>query len=119
MAKKTPKLDRPLTDNPAEAEVDTNIYFEWRGLPLVVDITAVKFGAWSYAMRRVQNENLLILDRINAAIDIFEATIGEEQLAAVAAHTPNLFDDSDTLSSFWEAFIVAVKGVKPGESSAS
>lgn len=113
---KTPRLDLPLTQNPAEAEAGVaNIYFEWRGVEIAIDPTTVQFGAWAFAIRRVTNLNLPLLDRINAAIDVFEATIGQEQLTGLLAVCPDLFDNTVALTEFWEGFITAVNGATPGE----
>lgn len=110
---------KEVTVNPAEAEAGLSVYFSWQGLDFIVDPGEIQFGRWAYATRRVSNEKLLLVDRVNAAIDIFEAVMGEDQVATLAAACPNLFDDGGLLDSFWDAFIKATQGVSPGESSAS
>lgn len=118
--KKTPKTDKPLTQSRIEAEsVDYNLYFHWQGLDFVIDPSSMGMGRWTYALRRVNNMTLPPLDRISAAIDCWEATLGEAQVATLAAAYPAIFDDERLIESFWDAFIATVHGAKPGESSAS
>lgn len=117
---KKPKVDKELTQSPLEAEsADFNLYFEWRGLKFTIDPSKMTMGRWTYALRRVNNPALTNLDRISAAIDCWEATLGEAQVAALSAAYPYIFDDEELIESFWDAFISTVHGAKPGESSAS
>ncbi|ALG06852.1 hypothetical protein [Kibdelosporangium phytohabitans] len=115
-----PDLKAPLGENQVEAEARQGVIaFTWRGVEILVDVTAIEYGRGAFALRLVDNENLPIMTRVNAALDIFEAAIGQEQLAAVVAVAPRLFDDVETLTSFWGEFNKALHGAEPGESSAS
>lgn len=112
-----PQLDLPLSENPAEAETgNVNIVFTWAGLQIILDPTTFQMGGWAYAIRRISNERLSTYDRVNAAIDLFENTIGEEQLSQIVNLNPDLFDNEAKLASFWTALIKAVHGAEPGES---
>lgn len=115
-----PDLAKAVTLNPAEAEaMDRNIAFEWRGIPFVVDITAVKFGKAAFAIRVVANESLNLMTRIDAAVSVLEAAIGQEQLMKAMEAEPTFFDDMDVMRSFWDAYMKAVHGAASGESLAS
>jgi hypothetical protein len=112
-----PNLDRELTLNPAEAEVaDFNIYFTWHSIPLTIDVKTVDLARWTYAVRRVGNDNLPLQSRVNAMIDTLEATLGELQTSDLVDAEPTLLSDPELISDFWESFIKAVHGRSPGES---
>lgn len=114
---KKPKLDRPVTMNPVEAEVaDFNVYFTWHGLPITIDVKTLDFPRWAYAVRRVQNENLPMQSRVNAMIDTLEATLGDVQTSDLVDIEPLLLSDEGIMSDFWGAFNKAVHGRLPGES---
>lgn len=111
---------KKITTSVPEAEATgANIYFEWESIPLVIDLTKVQFGRWTYALRRVGNTRLSTYDRFQAAFDVFEAALGEDQVAMVADQHPDLFDNMEKLESFWDTFVKASHSVSPGESSAS
>lgn len=114
---KKPNLDRPVTLNPAEAEAaDFNIYFVWRGLPITIDVKTLDFPRWTYAVRRVQNDNLPLQSRVNAMIDTLEATLGDIQTSDLVDVEPALLSDETIMADFWESFNKAVHGRTPGES---
>jgi hypothetical protein len=97
----------------------TKLPMAWQGELFTIDLHEIQFGRSAYAMRQVGNENLPILGRVHAMIDVVECAIGQEQLARIVELTPRLFDDHDTMMAFWSAFNMAVHGASPGESSAS
>lgn len=114
---KTPRLDRPLTTNPAEAEAaDYNIYYSWGGLDLTIDVKTLDFPRWTYALRRVNNNNLPMQSRVNAMIDTLEATLGDIQTSDLIDLNPTLLSDGDLMADFWNSFVKAVHGREPGES---
>ncbi|RSM73451.1 hypothetical protein DMH04_41300 [Kibdelosporangium aridum] len=117
--RKSPSV-KPVAENAVEAEARNGVLpFTWRGIEILVDPVAIEYGRGAFALRRVGNEALPIMTRVNAALDVFEAAIGQDQLAAVVDVAPRLFDDTETLQSFWGAFTEALHGAEPGESSAS
>ena len=112
-----PNLDRQLTMNPAEAEAaDFNIYFTWHSIPLTIDVKTLDFPRWTYAVRRVGNDNLPVQSRGNAMIDTLEATLGELQSSDLIEVEPKLLSDTDLMADFWDAFVKAVHGRTSGES---
>jgi hypothetical protein len=114
---KKPNLDRPLTLNPAEAEVaDFNIYLTWHSIPLTIDVKTVDLARWTYAVRRVMNDNLPLQSRVNAMIDTLEATLGEIQTSDLVDAEPMLLSDPELIADFWDSFVKAVHGRSPGES---
>lgn len=116
----TPDLSRPIAANPVEAEANgLNMTFEWRGIHFVVDIQAVKFGKAAFSLRIVGNDVLPLMTRMNAAIEVLESAIGQEQLMKALDVEPDFFDDIDTMKSFWDAYTTAVHGAPSGESQAS
>lgn len=111
---------KPVAENSVDAEARQGVIpFTWRGLTIRIDVSAIEYGRGAFALRRVSNEALPIMTRVNAALDVFEAAIGQDQLAAVVEIEPHLFDDEETMASFWGAFTEALHGGDPGESSAS
>lgn len=117
---KTPKLDLPLTQNVAAAETgNANVYFVWNEVDLAIHIADVQMGRWAMATRLVANPALPTVTRINAMCDVFEATLGQEQVAKLLTAYPNILDDAELMASFWDSFIKAAQGLSPGESAAS
>lgn len=117
-----PDLAKAVAENIAQAEAEPGKFtvpFTFRGHEFRIDLLTVQFGRAQFGLRVASNESLSILDRVNAAIDVLESAIGQEQLRAAMELAPRLFDDEPTMREFWTAFIEAIHGASPGESSAS
>lgn len=119
-SRSTPDLTRPIASNAVEAEANgLNLAFEWRDVHFVVDVLAVRFGKAAFSLRVVGNESLPLMTRMNAAIEVLESAVGQEQLMKALEVAPDFFDDIDTMKSFWDAYTTAVHGAPSGESQAS
>jgi hypothetical protein len=113
---------KKIAENPLQAEAAPDefaVAFEWRGHAFVVDTKAVQYGRAAFALRVATNESQALLTRVNAMLDVYEAAIGQDQLAIAVELEPRLFDDPEAAMSFWQAMTAAVHGGEPGESSAS
>lgn len=118
--RQVPDLSKAVTVNPTEAEAaGLNIAFEWRGVPFVVDVQAVKFGKAAFSIRVVNNESLPVMTRMDACMAVLEAAVGQEQLMKALELEPAFFDDITVLTSFWDAYTKAMHGAASGESLAS
>jgi len=115
-----PDLSRALAPNALAAEAQgRNITFVWRDIEFVVDLQAVKFGKAAFSIRVVNNDTLNVMVRMDAAMAVLEAAVGQEQLMQALAVEPNFFDDIEVIHSFWDAYTTAVYGAASGESQAS
>ena len=113
-----PKPRKKIAANSLQAEASPNefaVAFEWRGHAFVVDTNAVQYGRAAFALRVARNESQDLLTRVNAMLDVYEASIGQDQLAIAVELEPRLFDDAEIAMSFWQALNAAVHGGEPGE----
>lgn len=111
---------KKLADNPTEAQATgAHIVFTWRDIPFVIDPSQVKYGKAAFSLRVVNNESLDIMTRIDAAMGVLEAALGQEQLRLALEAEPDFFDDINVMAEFWDAYTQAAHGAKSGESRAS
>lgn len=117
-----PDVTKPPADNIAQAEAaphEFTVPFSFRDHEFLIDLLTVQFGRAQFSLRVASNESLPILARVNAAIDVLESAIGQEQLRVAVELAPGLFDVEAVMAEFWGAFLQAIHGATPGESSAS
>jgi hypothetical protein len=120
MPPRTRTTKKTVTRNALEAEATAGlIVFTWRGVDIVADPSKMEFGRAAFALRRVGNNDIPLMTRVNALVDIVEAALGQEQLAAIVEAVPRFFDDIPTMTEFWDVFQAAMTGGTTGESSAS
>jgi hypothetical protein len=115
-----PDLTRPVAENALQAEATgANVAFQWEGTTFVVDLANLQFDKAMFALRVASNDALPVATRMNLMIDVFEVTLGADQLATLYEAAPDMFSNSERQQSFWIAFTQAVTGAAPGESQAS
>lgn len=119
MSNKSKKGKSPkpaVTHNATEAEATgAKLLFEWNEDTYEIDVANLSLGQWTWAHRKVSNENLSVPDRLNALIDMLEAALGQEQTAKLLNKSVAILEDYKVQLLFWTELIRVAQGVTPGE----
>ena len=111
---------KPVAENALQAEATGGcVAFAWEGRSFAVDLASLRLDKAMFALRLAGNDALPVSTRMSLMLDVFEVTLGAEQLAELYEVAPDLFSNAERQQSFWNAFTRAVTGAAPGESLAS